>query len=86
MKPLTLATLFLAISVSPAAHAASTQFEHDGQRYTYSTRDVGGAKVIRGVRDDGARYRYVVRGNKVTGQFDGIPVTFDVRDTIGAAD
>lgn len=76
-----LPTLLLSATATQAVPApAPTVFEHDGQRYRAVDFRRGVDRIIRGKRSDGAKFRFVVRGDRVTGMVDGQPVAFPIAD------
>ena len=74
-----LPTLLLSASAVDAAPALTT-FEYDGQRYRAVDFQRGANRIIRGKRSDGKTFRFVVRGDRVTGMVDDQPVEFPLAD------
>ena len=72
---------FLPIS----AHAADkASFSAHGTTYEYTTSQQNGRTVISGKTSDGQAFRLLVGETKVTGQFNGQPVTFKLSDLRGS--
>ncbi len=70
-------TTAAALTLSGAAHAEQTRsFTHEGQTYDYVVTQKGATKVIAGKRDDGTRFRFTVRGDRVRGTLGGQQVSF----------
>ena len=63
-----------------AAQAEDTTFERDGVTYSYTTSVENGRTVITGKTNGAVPFRLVVRGERVTGQYNGSPVEFSLRD------
>lgn len=87
MKSICLAVLTTLAAASPAlAHGSETakpavkRFKHDGYAYRYVDFQRDGARIIRGQREDGAKFRYAVRNGQVRGNIDGAPVQFGLDD------
>lgn len=72
-----LATSALLLPV--AAQAEEKTFERDGVRYVYSAEVRNGSTVLSGTADR-TPFRLVVRGKRVSGQFNNNPVEFSLRD------
>jgi hypothetical protein len=70
-------TTAAALTLSGVAHAEDTRsFTHEGQTYDYVVTQKGAAKVIAGKRDDGTRFRFTVRGDRVRGTLGNQQVSF----------
>jgi hypothetical protein len=81
---LTAATLVLGATAATAGEPAT--FKLDGRTYTYTTTTTkDGAVVFTGQAEPGNDFRFVVRGNQVTGEVDNAPVSFTVAESRGAA-
>jgi len=66
--------------ISPAfAHEEPVTFSRDGVSYTYTVETVGTRRIIEGRATPGAPFRLVVSGNRVTGEANGVPVSFRVK-------
>jgi hypothetical protein len=66
-----------ALALSGTAHAEQARsFTHEGQIYEYVVTQKGATKVIAGERDDGTRFRFTVRGDRVRGTLGGQQVSF----------
>jgi len=64
-------------ATSPAfAQGEVTSFTRDGVTYTYTVEQIGSRRVIEGRATPGEPFRLVVSGSKVTGQANGVPVSF----------
>lgn len=76
MRTLLIATAAAAVAASAPA-AAETRFEHDGYTYVYKAEAKGDRQIVSGHRFPGnAPFRLVVRGDKVSGTSNGVPVSF----------
>uniref|UniRef100_UPI0035CA71A6 hypothetical protein n=1 Tax=uncultured Sphingomonas sp. TaxID=158754 RepID=UPI0035CA71A6 len=82
IKTLFAATALLAVTVSPAfaKDSATKTFTRDGETYSYKTIDKGDHVLISGRRQSGSAFELDVRGDQVTGNSGGVPVSFTVRD------
>lgn len=69
-----------ALLLPAAAQAEDTTFERDGVTYSYTTSVENGRTVITGKTNGAVPFRLVVRGERVTGQYNGSPVEFSLRD------
>lgn len=75
----------LSVPVSSFAETAPKSFEFKGYTYSYETRELKSATLISGKQlPGGAQFSLVVRKDKVTGTFDGNPVSFKVAEAKGA--
>lgn len=74
-----LPALLLSANAVEAA-PAPVIFEHAGQRYRAVDFQRGANRIIRGKRSDGTTFRFVVRGDRVTGKVDDAPVEFPLAD------
>lgn len=74
----------LAITSPAIAKSEKTSFTRDGVSYTYSQSKVGNSTVVRGVSTPGSSFYLVIRGNRVTGTADGVPVSFQLSDVKGS--
>ena len=63
-----------------AAHAGDHTFERDGVSYAFTKSVENGKTVITGKADNRVPFRLVVRGQRVTGQYNGTPVEFSLRE------
>lgn len=74
------------ISTGAMARDAERTFQHEGSTYVYTATDVSADRhVIRGRRlPGGESFRFVVRGSRVTGAANGVPVSFRTADARGA--
>ena len=68
-----------ATAISPAFASEPVTFERDGVSYTYTVEQVGNRRIIEGEATPGEPFRLVVSGNWVTGEANGIPVSFRVK-------
>jgi len=67
------------------AHEGQRMFTHDGQTYVYTVTDAHDRQVLSGHRyPSGAPFRLVVRGDRVSGTANGVPVSFRTRESKGA--
>lgn len=65
------------LALSGTAHADQARsFTHEGASYDYIVTEKGTSKVITGRRDDGTRFRFVVRGDRVRGTLGTQQVSF----------
>lgn len=76
-------TLALLGAALPAAASAESipaeRFEHDGVTYHYTVTTTASGQRIRGTADTGS-FELQVRKDKVSGTFNGIPVSFKLSD------
>jgi len=80
MKKFILAATLAAAGIAPAfASEAPATFTRDGVTYTYTVEQIGNRRVIEGQATPGAPFRLVVSRNQVTGQANGVPVSFRVK-------
>lgn len=63
-----------------AAHAEDYALERDGVNYLYTVSTENGRTVITGTADRTTPFRLVVRGQRVTGEYNHKPVEFSLRD------
>ncbi len=78
MLKFALATV-VALTATTAAVAADAEhsFTRNGQTYVYTAVDKGDSVVLSGRQlASGSAFHLVVRGDTITGQSDGVPVSF----------
>jgi hypothetical protein len=73
--------LALSLTLTPVVAMAETSaprtIEHRGNRYTYTTTEKDGVRIVRGTAGKGfAPFELVVGKRRVTGTVDGRPVSF----------
>ncbi len=77
MRNLITAAAALAVLAPVAVQAQDrTTFEHGRNTYVYQTETRDGATIITGRRMGGERFRLVHKGQRVTGNVGGTPVSF----------
>jgi hypothetical protein len=76
----TFALATAALLLPAAAHAEEVAFERDGVTYAYTTTVENGRTVITGKANERVPFRLVVRGQRVTGVYNGNPVEFSIRE------
>lgn len=83
----TASSLALAASaiVLPALAQAET-LERDGVKYEYTVRTVKDRTIIEGTADRQTPFRLVLRGERVSGEYNGKQVAFSTRDIKPAAE
>jgi hypothetical protein len=70
-------TTAAALGLSSAAYAEQTRsFTHEGHTYEYAVTQKGATRVITGKRDDGTRFRFTVRGDRVRGTLGNQQISF----------
>lgn len=72
--------LAAAASLPAVAHAEDKVIERDGVRYEYNVKTEKGRTVITGTADRLTPFRLIVRGDRVTGEYNGKQVAFTVQD------
>lgn len=84
---LVLATAAAALTSSIGIAGEGRQsFVHDGSTYVYTSSRQDGRQVIDGRRfPSGEAFHLIVRGDRVSGQSGGVPVSFKTREATGAA-
>jgi hypothetical protein len=76
---ITLAVAMASIAVTPAfagAEPQKMQFTYEGVTYTYTKSQVGESTIYKGNATPGAPFYLVARKGQVTGNANGIPVSF----------
>jgi hypothetical protein len=69
-----------ALLLPALAHAEDYTSERDGVTYAYDVKTENDRTVITGTADRLTPFRLVVRGQRVTGEYNGKPVAFSLRD------
>ena len=69
-----------AATAAPATEPSARHFTHHGVDFTYVDDQRGVDRVLEGT-GDGRKFRLVVRGNKVSGTYNGQLVYFDLPRT-----
>lgn len=79
-------TAILALAVaSPALakpEAKTSTFTHEGVTYTYSISKAGRSTIYEGFARPGQKFRFVKRGDQVTGVANGISVSFRMHEVM----
>lgn len=65
----------IGLGLPAAAQAETRNFTRDGVEYEYTSTVESNREVLRGTAD-GVPFRFVIRGNHVTGRFGNNPVDF----------
>lgn len=79
MLILTAAVATLALSGTANAEEAHS-FTHDGANYDYVVTQKGPSQIIAGKRNDGTKFRLVVRGDRVRGTLGTQQVSFGLNE------
>lgn len=81
MRMLILTAAAAMLALSGTAHADETHsFTHDGANYDYVVTQKGPSQIIAGKRDDGTKFRLVVRGDRVRGTLGTQQVSFGLNE------
>jgi hypothetical protein len=75
-----------ALLLPAVAHAEDHTVERDGVTYEYSVNTEKDRTVITGTADRLTPFRLVVRGQRVTGEYNGKQVAFSLRDVKSTAE
>lgn len=70
------ALVSLAVAAPAFAKDEKTSFTQDGVTYTYTQTKVGDSTIVKGRASPGYPFYFVVRGEQVVGNANGIPVSF----------
>ena len=82
LAALTATLIFAVASPAFAKDAATSTFSYEGVSYTYSQTQVGKTTVIEGYATPGDKFRFVKNGDKVTGEANGVSVSFRTDDLV----
>jgi hypothetical protein len=69
-----------ALMLPALAHAEDYTIERDGVTYAYNVTTKNDRTVITGTADRLTPFRLVIRGQRVTGEYNGRQVAFSLRD------
>jgi hypothetical protein len=84
-KFVTAALLSASAFAAVPALAEPVTLVRDGATYQYTVAEKGDARIIAGKRQDGEKFRLVVRRGWVSGQVGGREVSFRVKEATPAA-
>lgn len=79
-KFIAMIAMSLAVVTPAIAKDEKVNFTQDGVTYSYTATKVGESTVYKGRATPGYPFYFVVRGEQVVGNANGIPVTFRVSD------
>jgi hypothetical protein len=83
---MTIAIAASALLLPAIAQAEDYTIERDGVTYVYTVKTDKDRTVISGTADRFTPFRLVVRGQRVTGEYNGKQVAFSLRDVKQGAD